>query len=101
MIEPRERPRLLAAADAKLYAVAVVAAVYLIAWYEISASPQPAVSVPAAPRAGWIDQLASTARPSVEPPAGWRVASQDELASAPPLARAPASRPIRMRTRSS
>ena len=99
MIEPR-RPWLLAA-DAKLCAVAVIAVVYLVAWYEVAATPQPAVSVPAAPRAVWIDQLASTERAKIAPPAGWRVASRDEQAAAPALVRAPASRPIRVRTRSS
>ena len=101
MTEPRERPRLLASADGKLCAVAVIAVVYLIAWYEVSATPQPAVSVPATPRAVWIDQLASTERPKLAPPDGWRVASRHEQASAPPVVRVPASRAVRVRTRSS
>lgn len=102
MTEPRETPRPLASADGKLYAVAVIAVVYLIAWYEVSTTPPPAaVSVPSTPQAVWIDQLPATERPMVVPPAGWRVASRDEQAAAPPLVRAPASRPIRVRTRSS
>lgn len=81
MIEPREQPRLLASTDGKLYAVAMIAVVYLIAWYEVSATPRPAaVSAPGAPRAVWIDQLP---------------------AAAPPPVRGPASRPVRVRTRSS
>jgi hypothetical protein len=101
MTEPRERPRALAATDGKLYAVAVIAAVYVIAWYEVSATSRPAERAPAAQRAVWLDQLASTERPSVAPPAGWQVASRDALVAAPPLVRAPASRPVRLRTRSS
>lgn len=101
MTEPGEMRRRFAAADGKLYAVAVVAVVYLIAWYEVSTTPRPvAATAPAAPRAVWIDQLREAERPTVVPPAGWRVASRDEQVIAPPLARAPA-RPLRVRTRSS
>lgn len=100
MTEPHPEPRLLASANGKLHAVAVIAVVYLIAWYEVSAAPA-AASVPAAPRAVWIDQLPEAERPKIVPPAGWRVASRDEQAAAPPLVRAPASRPVRVRTRSS
>jgi hypothetical protein len=57
MTEPGETRRRIAAADGKLYAVAVVAVVYLIAWHEVSATPRPvAATVPAMPRAVWIDQ---------------------------------------------
>jgi hypothetical protein len=102
MTEPDETRRRLAAADGKLYAVAVVAVVYLIAWYEVSATPGPvAATAPAAPYAVWIDQLPAIERPTVVPPAGWRVASRDEQVVAPPVVRAPASRPLRVRTRSS
>lgn len=102
MTEPCAKPRSLASADGKLSAVAMIAVVYLIAWYEVSTTPPPAaVSVPATPRAVWIDQLPATERPMVVPPAGWRLASRDEQAATPPLVRAPASRPVRVRTRSS
>lgn len=101
MTEPREPPRRLAAADGKLYAVAVIAVVYLIAWYEVSAAPRPARRAPVAQRAVWIDQLPPAERPELISPAGWRIASRDERAAAPPLVRAPASRPVRVRTRSS
>ena len=102
MTEASEKPRLLASADGKLYAVAVIAVAYLIAWYEVSATPQPAaVPAPATHHAVWIDQLPSTERPKVIPPAGWRVASRAEQAAALPLVRAPASRSLRVRTRSS
>lgn len=101
MTEQRDKPPPLAAADAKLYAVAVIAVVYLIAWYEVSATPPSAAAgVPTAPRAVWIGQLREAERPEVTPPAGWRVASRNEPA-APALVRAPASRPVRVRTRSS
>ena len=102
MTEPCATPRPVASADGKLSSVAVIAVVYLIAWYEVSTTPPPAaVSVPAPPRAVWIDQLPEAERPTVVPPAGWRVASRDEQAVAPPVVRAPASRPVRVRTRSS
>jgi len=102
MTEPSGTPRRLASADAKLYAVAVIAVVYLIAWYEVSAKPRSATTpAPATPRAAWIDQLPSNDRPTVVPPAGWRVASRDEQVAPPPIVRAPASRPLRVRTRSS
>jgi hypothetical protein len=102
MTEPGEARRRLAAADGKLYAVAVVAVVYLIAWYEVSATPRPvAETAPATPRAVWIDQLPEADRPTAVPPAGWRVASRNEQVVAPPVVRAPAARPLRARTRSS
>lgn len=102
MIERRETPHSLAAVDWKLHAVAVIAVVYLIAWYEAATTPQRApVSVPATPRAVWLDQLPLAERPPVAPPTGWRVASRDEQTATPALMRAPASRPVRMRTRSS
>lgn len=112
MTEPGKTPRPLLSADGKLYAVAVIAIVYLIAWYGVStvspppsaaASPAtPAVAtVPAAPRAVWIDQLPAAERPNVAPPAGWRLAARNEQTAAPVLRRAPASRPVRVRTRSS
>lgn len=111
MTEPGKTPRPLLSADGKLYAVAVVAIVYLIAWYKVSTvSPQapaaaspatPAATVPAAPRAVWIDQLPAAERPNVAPPAGWRLAARNEQTAAPVLRRAPASRPVRVRTRSS
>lgn len=98
----RGETRRFSAADGKLYAVAVVAVVYLIAWYEVSVTPrQPTVAAPAALRGVWIDQLSDADRPRVVPPAGWRVGSRDEQVAAPPLVRAPASRPLRVRTRSS
>lgn len=104
MTEPGEARRRLAALDGKLYAVAVVAVAYLIAWYEVSATPRPvAATAPSTPRAVWIDQLPEADRPAAVRPAGWRVASPDEQVVAPPLVRvpAPASRPLRVRTRSS
>ena len=102
MTEPREKPRPLASADGKLYSIAAIAIAYLVAWYEVSATAPPAAArVPAPTRAVWIDQLSSTERPKVIPPDGWRLASRDEQAAAPPLVRAPASRPLRVRTRSS
>lgn len=102
MTEPGETRRRLAAADAKLHAVALVAGVYLIAWYEVSVTPRPAAATaPAPPPPVWIDQLPEDERPTVVPPAGWRVASRDEQVAAPPLVRAPSSRSLRVRTRSS
>ena len=102
MIEPGETRRRIASADGKLFAVAMVAVVYLIAWYEVSSTPRPvAATAPAPPRAIWIDQLPEADPPPAVPPAGWRVASRDEQVIAPPLVRAPAARPLRVRTRSS
>ena len=83
MAEPDEMRRRHAAADGKLHAVAVIAVVYLIAWYEISTMPRPvATTAPATPRAVWIDQLPEAERPMAVPPAGWRVASHDDLPGA-------------------
>lgn len=106
MTEPADARRHLASADGKLYAVTVVAVAYLIAWYGVSAFPRPAAgAAPDAPRAVWravwIDRLPNAEQPTARPPAGWRVASRDEQRAAPPIERAPASRPLRARTRSS
>lgn len=98
MTEPGQARRL-AAADGKLYAVAVVALVYLLAWYEVSATPRPVATTEPRPR--WLGQLAEAERPAVAPPPGWRVASEAERVAAPRVVRAPASRSLRVRTRSS
>lgn len=97
----------------RLYIVAAVASVYVVAWSRISPTPQAATAAPAstagspaatvappASHAVWIDQLPSGKRPAIAPPAGWRLASRTETA-APVPQRVPTAAPRRIRTRSS
>ncbi len=81
----------------------------------IATPPQPVATRPRS--TVWLDELPIAARAAITPPAGWRVLSRDDLAapapvlapvptstitSAPPrVVRAPATRRLRVRTRSS
>ena len=110
----RTTPRLgLSALELRLYLVAVLAGVYVLTFRAIGGGNGTSPSVPAAPSpvsalppAIWLDQLPAAQRPAVVPPPGWRLASRGESAAASPapapvVVRAPASRPLRVRTRSS
>lgn len=83
----------------RLYLVAVVAGVYVLAWTQIRPKPEADKPIPAA-RTVWLDELSRDQRPVVAPPAGWRVAARGETI-APTVRRAPAAHPARIRTRSS
>jgi len=118
----REPPRT-SATELRLYVVAILAVVYLVAWRAIATSttgtvdeaPVPVASTPAsapapapAQRTVWIDDLPAEQRPQVVVPAGWHVVphtSRTASTPAPPprvqLVRVPASRTMRVRTRSS
>jgi len=98
--------------EGRLYIIAVLAGVYLFAWRAIagtttpSAAPRPSVAevAPAHSLAVWLDDLPVAKRPALLLPTGWRLASGGEPAitlPAPRMVRAPASRPLRVRTRSS
>ncbi len=93
MTEPRSGAR-----EWRLYIVAVVAGVYVLAWSQIVPKPQAAAPPPS--RAVWLDELPSAERPAITPPAGWRVAGRGETI-APMPRRVPAANPPRIRTRSS
>ena len=80
----------------RLYALAVVAGVYVLAWSRIVPQHR---TTSAPPDAVWLDELPRDRRPSIAPPAGWRVATRN--AAAPVLRRVPAAQPPRLRTRSS
>ncbi|HSD88936.1 MAG TPA: hypothetical protein VLB44_15520 [Kofleriaceae bacterium] len=121
-----EPPRT-SAFELRLYVVAMLAAVYVVAWRVIATptptptnaapvdgAPVPVVSTPGpAPaaqpvhRTVWIDDLPAALRPQVVLPPGWHVVSRTSTASTPApqprvqLVRVPASRPLRVRTRSS
>lgn len=83
----------------RLYLVAVVAGVYVLAWNQVR--PRPAADKPSpAVRAVWLDQLARDQRPVVAPPPGWRVAERTETI-VPAVRRVPTPHPARIRTRSS
>lgn len=101
--------------ELRFHVITVLAAVYLVSWRVITAGsappadppPPPMPSAPAIPRQ---DTPASTARidgvarrPWYTVPAGWHVVDWDSVRALAPrkLERAPASRPVRVRTRSS
>lgn len=98
--------------ELRLYVVAVLAAVYVVAWRTIATPAKPApieeplpVASTAAParRTVWLDDLPAGQRPNVAVPPGWHVVSRTSRAPAPrvQLVRVPTSRPVRVRTRSS
>lgn len=110
----RAAPRLaLSALELRLYAVAVLAAVYLVAWRAIAGGGSPssvapvaavAQAVPGAPTTVWLDDLPPAQRPALALPTGWRLASRGEPAVAttmPRVVRVPTPRALRVRTRSS
>lgn len=110
----RVAPRLaLSPLELRLYAVAVLAAVYLVAWRAIAGGGSPNPVAPAAaaaqPASGastsvWLDNLPLAQRPSLALPPGWRLASRGEPAVAtttPRIVRVPTPRALRVRTRSS
>lgn len=125
MTEParvRVAPRLaLSPQEWRLYILAVLALVYAGVWRAITASAPPtaapetvatpataADAVPAAlPPARWLDDVPLGERPAFAVPAGWRVLARGEPvtapvgAPAPRVVRAPATRRLRVRTRSS
>ncbi|HEY0993956.1 MAG TPA: hypothetical protein VGD80_43165 [Kofleriaceae bacterium] len=110
----RVAPRLaLSPLELRLYAVAVLAAVYLVAWRAIAGGGSSnAVTGAAAAAQGasgarttvWLDELPPAQRPPLALPTGWRLASRGEPAVAttlPRVASAPTPRALRVRTRSS
>ncbi len=118
MTEPNRPRPWLAPREGRLYIVTVLAGVYLFAFRAIptppergarsgpleDASTEPSSSGRSPSAAVWIDDLPADQRPSVALPAGWRVVSREDAAraaSVPRVARAPSSRRLRARTRSS
>lgn len=110
----RAAPRLaLSPLELRLYVVAVLAAVYLVAWRAIAGSGSSNAITPAAaaaqaasgaPTTVWLDDLPLAQRPSLALPPGWRLASRGEPAVAttmPRVVRVPTPRALRVRTRSS
>jgi len=110
----RAAPRLPASPlELRLYAVAVLAVVYLVAWRAIAGggSSNPITPTAAAARAApdaattvWLDDLPPARRPALALPPGWRLASRGEPAVAtttPRVVRVPIPRALRVRTRSS
>jgi hypothetical protein len=104
----RAAPRLaLSPLELRLYAVAVLAAVYLVAWRAIAggdSSNAAAQATSGAPTTVWLDDLPPAQRPSLALPAGWRLASRGAPAVAttmPRVVRVPTPRALRVRTRSS
>ena len=107
----RTPPRLpLTTLEWRLYVVVVLAGIYLIAWRAIAdTTPGPPTASPArsAPsdlttRGVWLDDLPVAQRPVLTLPPGWELAARGEAVVAVPTPRrAPASRPLRVRTRSS
>ena len=110
----RAAPRLaLSPLELRLYAVAVLAAVYLVAWRAIAGDGSSNPVAPAAaeaqaasgaPTTVWLDDLPPAQRPSLALPPGWRLASRGEPAVAttvPRVVRVPTTRALRVRTRSS
>jgi hypothetical protein len=95
--------------ELRLYVVAVLAGVYLLTWRSIAGAGAPTSALPAVPaspdarRVVWLDELPAARRPPLTVPPGWRVVSRDEPATTTPrpvVVRA-ATRPVRVRTRSS
>jgi len=111
----RAAPRLaLSPLELRLHAVAVLAAVYLVAWRAIAAGDSSNTLTPAAaaaaqaasgaPATVWLDDLPPAQRPSLALPPGWRLASRGAPAVAatmPRVVRVPTPRALRVRTRSS
>lgn len=88
------------AREARLYLVAALAAVYLLAWTQTAPEPAASGRGPTTGAAVWLDELPIAERPTVSPPSGWRVAERGEQA-APTPRRVSSPRPPRVRTRSS
>ncbi|HEU0029954.1 MAG TPA: hypothetical protein VFQ53_04920 [Kofleriaceae bacterium] len=78
--------------ELRLYAVTIVAIGYVIAWAAIGGGGR---GEPAPP----VARVAPAAPPSLAPPPGWRVVTSPM--PTPAVTRAPATRPLRVRTRSS
>jgi hypothetical protein len=99
--------------ELRLYVVAVLAAVYLVAWRAIAGDGSSNAVTPAAaaahaassaPTTIWLEDLPLAQRPSLALPSGWRLASRGEFATAttmPRVVRVPTPRALRVRTRSS
>lgn len=100
--------------EGRLYIVALLASGYLITWGAIEATNTPSRSVmapsPISNLAGarpsyiWLDDVVREHRPVISLPPGWQLASHLERATTAPVPRVtriPASRPMRVRTRSS
>lgn len=94
--------------ESRLYIVALLAAGYLVTWRAIA--PGASVTIPAVEVArpqspvAWLEDVPASERPAIALPPGWRLVSRGEptaTVSVPRVARVPASRPMRVRTRSS
>lgn len=105
----REPPRIsITPLEGRLYIVALLAAGYLVTWRVIT--PSTSVTAPIVdaarlqPPVVWLDDIPSSQRPALTLPPSWRLVSRGEpttTAPSPRVTRAPASRPLRVRTRSS
>lgn len=102
----------LSAAEWRLYIVAALAVLYVGAWRALDRPPQPrshTAPPSSAPRAVWLEDIATDQRPALAVPAGWVVATRGAGARVEPAtALQPArarpvrvTRPLRVRTRSS
>jgi len=95
--------------EGRLYIITMLAGIYLFAWRAITGTTTPSVApiadvAPVSSPVVWLDDLPVAKRPALLLPAGWRLASRGEptiTLPAPRVVRAPASRPVRVRTRSS
>lgn len=94
MTEPRSGAR-----EWRLYIIAAIAGVYVLAWSRIAPAPHTQVAEPTT-RSIWLDELPRADRPLVSPPAGWRVVDRRDVATPIPR-RVPPPRTVRVRTRSS
>ncbi|HET9992564.1 MAG TPA: hypothetical protein VFQ65_28720 [Kofleriaceae bacterium] len=99
--------------EGRLYIVALLAGGYLFAWRAIDATtsmstptvtaPIDKVAVPQSPFV-WFDDLPRAQRPVLSIPPGWQLTSRGGPGLTVPsshVTRIPASRPLRVRTRSS
>ena len=109
MSEPKPPPRIsISGLEARLYLVATLAAGYLVTWHAIAPSGSVTAPIGDAARASspvvWLDDVPIGERPELSLPPGWRLVVRGEPTTAAPsprVARVPASRPQRVRTRSS
>lgn len=107
------RPRLsFTPLEIRLFVVSALAGGYLFAFRAIAHPPTTIDTIDTIDTVGmvdrapapavWFDDLPLAQRPAVALPPGWRLAARSEPPTpAPRVAQSPASRPVRVRTRSS
>ena len=112
---PPARPPvlMLSGLEWRLLLTSVLASTYLVVWLALSRSlpPEAQATAPPIARQGtrvergqgpvWLSDLLLSRRPVVTLPAGWTHAAPPTRAARPRMVRAPATRPVRVRTRSS